>query len=67
MGKADLFAASEPENRKELEGHSTNIECPKCKTGAMLYINRRGNLWCSFMECDYQINPKEHKIHGDRR
>lgn len=40
MGKADLFIASEPERRKELEGHSSTFICPEC--GASCYANRRG-------------------------
>ena len=38
-------------NEQDYIGEFSDKKCPKC--GASLLINKLGDLWCSFPECDY--------------
>ncbi|MHA1840452.1 MAG: hypothetical protein ACTSYW_00610 [Candidatus Heimdallarchaeota archaeon] len=38
----------------ELVGEMTDKKCPKC--GANLLKNLKGDEWCSFVECSFEID-----------
>jgi uncharacterized Zn finger protein (UPF0148 family) len=68
--EAEAAMAAEAEYQQEIErqltaGQMSDIQCPKC--GCRTLINRRGDVWCSFVggtneaACDYSTKmlPEE--------
>jgi uncharacterized protein (DUF983 family) len=46
---------SKASNYEELIGSQTKEKCPKCEKGR-LFTNKRGNKWCSSIECNYHVD-----------
>lgn len=47
----------------ELTGFPHKKRCPRC--GCTLLINKRRDVWCSFIECTYGLDAPLKDLDGD--